>query len=122
LLYRGPIPAGFDICHHCDTPSCVNPAHLFLGTPADNSADMVRKGRVGKHHHRGSANPRAKLTEEMIQQILASGEPGTVLAKRLGVSSTTVYFARQGKTWTGVERSERRPRAPREGIGNCARK
>lgn len=53
-LANGPIPVGRFVCHRCDTPGCVNPEHLFLGTPLDNSSDARSKGRT-KHPRTGVA-------------------------------------------------------------------
>lgn len=47
LVAHGDIPDGLWVLHHCDNPPCCEPSHLFLGTPADNTADMVAKGRAG---------------------------------------------------------------------------
>lgn len=71
MLSKGIIPAGKLILHKCDIRNCVNPEHLFIGNDADNTLDMVNKGR--SHHPKfiGELNNAAKLTEQTVKQIRA---------------------------------------------------
>lgn len=86
----GPIPAGLDLCHKCDTPPCCNPDHLFLGTRSDNLVDMVRKGRGNAR--RGESAGRAVLSDAEVEEIRrdAGGSTRAALARRYGVSPATI--------------------------------
>lgn len=89
-LHHGPIPKGMFVCHRCDNRICVNTDHLFLGTNADNVADMVAKGRQSKH----------KLTESDVIAIRSTrGATQKELASRFGVSSGLVSLILARKSW-----------------------
>ena len=100
-LFTGQIPDGLLVCHRCDTPACVNPQHLFLGTAQDNAVDMVRKGRANRATGRKHGRPKRKLTEANVFSIraLAKTETQTSLAKKFGVSVATICRAINGQSW-----------------------
>ncbi len=106
-IHFGPIPEGLFVCHHCDNPRCVRPDHLFLGTPADNIDDMVRKGRQRGTSLSGERHNRARLTENDVRQIrraYASGQEGvSELARKFGVGISTIRHVVKRETWQHVD-------------------
>ncbi len=125
VLLNGKIPDGLLVCHRCDTPACVNPAHLFLGTGRNNVADMHAKGRwragdksnmpKGERHYartrpevlaRGERNGAAKITTKTVVDIRALIDAGATqcqAAERFGLSQSQVSDIYRRRSWAHVE-------------------
>jgi hypothetical protein len=100
-LAIGAIPIGMLVCHHCDNPPCCNPAHLFLGTNADNTGDMLRKCRA----------PAMKLRPEMVRRarrLVAGGMSRRNVGALLGVDSSCITRIWLGEAWAWVRPEEER--------------
>jgi hypothetical protein len=93
--FVGGIPDGICVCHHCDTPHCINPDHLFLGTHNDNMQDKVRKTR----HSHGEIHGMAKLTEAQARFVIGAGLSSAALAQMFGVTTDHITMIRKGKAW-----------------------
>lgn len=104
IAHNGRNPGELLVCHSCDTPSCINPDHLFLGTHTVNMHDMFRKGR--RRIRRGEAHHAARLTDEQVKAILNDGRRGRAIAAELGVTEQTVSYIRRGHTWKHLSRGE----------------
>lgn len=102
ILANGQIPNGLCVCHKCDNRSCVNPEHLFLGTFADNSADMVAKNRGRGAKRNGSLNPRAKLSEVDVESIRHSSVSLSKLAEAFGISKSQAHRIKTGAAWSAI--------------------
>lgn len=128
-LEYGETPSELFVCHHCDNPPCVNPAHLFLGTNAENKQDAARKGRLSYPRQRcpesckkkisaslsgrirldlaGENNGSAKLTAEDVRKIrmelsLDARGTKTRLAKEFNVSFAAIALIAKGKNWSSL--------------------
>lgn len=100
-LWNSAIPDGSCVCHACDNRACVRPDHLFLGSPADNSADMKHKGRSC----RGRKQWSAKLSEADVIAIrhgISEGMTQIEAARRYGLDQSTVSLLVTRKTWAYV--------------------
>ena len=99
-LHTGESPKGLLVCHICDNRSCVNPAHFFLGTHKDNTADMIAKGR----RNITDALPRAAvLTEAQVEAIALDPRTSTTIAHEFGVSQNTVNDIKRKRTWKQLQ-------------------
>lgn len=101
-LHNGQIPRGLFVCHRCDVRPCVNPDHLFLGTCAENLADMRAKGRARHAPLAGEKNPAAKLTAKQAREIFVSDQAHTDLADEYGVTRQAIRNIKRRKSWRGA--------------------
>lgn len=92
VVFDGRDPTGKVVCHSCDNTSCVNPAHLFIGTQTDNNNDKVQKGRA-----KGNTDPNkkakglnSKLNQDLIDQIQSAQGTLISIARQLGIHKDTV--------------------------------
>jgi len=109
-LANGPIPPGMNVLHHCDNPPCAETepseaypeGHLFLGTKADNTKDMMAKGRGRYEPHRGEDHGCAVLTLVQVQQIRERRAEGQTLASiglQFGVTKQQIWRITKGLSW-----------------------
>lgn len=103
-LASGQSAEGQCVCHRCDNPICCNPGHLFLGSHAENSRDMVRKGRARPGHIYGAKQHSAKLTDDLVRQLRANPPAGTMaeIGARYGLSARGINMVLRGETWRHV--------------------
>ena len=97
ILHRGPVPSGMFVCHSCDNPKCVNPDHLFLATPKENTRDMLKKGRHWTPS--GDLNPRTKIKDAEIPKIFEMSKFMThgAIAATFGVSRPCISMILSGR-------------------------
>lgn len=101
-IHVGAIPKNALVCHHCDNRLCVNPSHLFLGSPSDNMQDKVKKNRQARLC--GAKNPMAKLDNKSVAKIRwLVGRDRKIsvaeCAEMFRVSTGAIYSIAKGKRW-----------------------
>ena len=103
-LYNGPIPAGFLVCHSCDNRCCVNPAHLWLGTAAENTADAMKKGRMRPGRCRRASERDGdvvlKFSNEIVSLIRTQNISCREAVARFGMSRAHFYRLKNCKQRT----------------------
>lgn len=108
-LTHGPIPDGMVVMHACDNPPCINPEHLLLGTPQDNVADKIKKGRAVHPRKRrpesyiqarGSKNGNSKLSEADVIAIRSDKSIARELAARHNISMSLVGQIKRREAWS----------------------
>jgi hypothetical protein len=96
---KSKIPTNYLVCHTCDNPACINPEHLFLGTPLENMRDMIEKGR---DRQKGEHNGQAKLTEKDIIAIRTDNRFQKEIAKQYGTTQSNISSIKLKKSWNHI--------------------
>ena len=102
LMLAGVDVTGLQACHTCDNPPCVNPAHLYAGTPKQNGEDASRRGRHSPVPRPGSSNPWSALTDEQVlelRRLHRMGVPAYNLGRQFGISGSAAWRAITGRTY-----------------------
>lgn len=101
LLFKGNIPSGLFVCHHCDNPPCCNPVHLFLGDRSDNAKDCVRKDRHGTATLTMQTALDIKMKYEKIPVVGSRKLCGAVeaLCTEYGISKSQMHRIKNGERW-----------------------
>lgn len=107
--HNGPVPEGLVVRHRCDNRRCWNPAHLEVGTHADNTQDMLDRGRC--QPARGVYNGQAKLSNDQVREIYSSSASVRELAKLFGVHEVQVRRIRSGQAWAHITQKGNKWRA-----------
>ena len=101
-LTYGAIPDGLYVCHKCDTPLCVNPDHLFLGTQKHNMQDALRKGRIVVPELKGEDHAHALFSNEQVVKLRKEFQKGRKIQSIIdetGASKSTIKRMLSGKTY-----------------------
>lgn len=110
-IFVGEIPEGMFVCHTCDNKKCCNPEHLFVGTQADNIADMYNKGRENTSglllgRKPGEMRGRSKLTDDGVLEIMSMLKSGDMdqaeIAEKFGVHKATISKINCGTRWRHI--------------------
>src|SRR3990167_2103817 len=105
--YVKPIPKGLYALHHCDTRSCCNFSHIFLGTLNDNNQDMIKKGRMYINY--GGKSPKRKLSARScieIKKLLKTGLSQNKISKKFNISQSGIVDIKSGRTYKNVKDAE----------------
>jgi hypothetical protein len=106
-----PVPPGMYVLHRCDNRPCCNPTHLWIGTAAENTADMDQKGRRVTKVNRGESHHNSRLTVADVLEIRRSTDTQPVLAARFGVAVSTIAALRGRASWRWLSDERDRDKA-----------